>query len=476
MDEFLHFRLGVAHDAQYANRITSSSMLSEVCDVVGSLHTSAEQTDLYDNMHRFTSGGVFLCLLAQIAWFTLIVGEINSVWVFTHGLHSIPVGGRTMISLVCNGDKASGEKVEVTWRFEALSAVRRLSFCLFVLGPKLFIAIVLGITGSMFLGLSTNQEDLVLNVVALSFVVSIDEELYNCFIPGRVHIALAGLEPLHLKPHRLPHSFPAVIKMVSVTGAVVTVFFAMIGPFFEKLARAQDILCSGNRNFIHATNPASGVVYIAKGLDPGADSWSETEKAIFQVAQLRVSDGGGWELDGELKATLDSDLTFAWCLPERTISFQDTPFDQPSFSRVLSMTAWSVSGGAESLSCVDLDAGASDETSLLELREIVGNKHVTSCTDDYALIAKLCGQANMSRLRTVWPETCGCSDTVRPSRNVGDFTGWPASVFASTAFGCPGSCSAMRGSISSSSLSLSQTSLWPRLQWEPLVMMFLLSI
>ena len=67
MDELLHFRLGAAHDAQYANRITSSSMLSEVCDVVGSLHTSAEQTDLYDNLQRFTSGGVFLCLLAQIA-------------------------------------------------------------------------------------------------------------------------------------------------------------------------------------------------------------------------------------------------------------------------------------------------------------------------------------------------------------------------------------------------------------------------
>ena len=196
--------------------------------------------------------------------------------------------------------------------------------------------------------------------------------------------------------------------------------------------RRKDILCSGNRNFIYAANPASGVVDIAKGLDPGADSWTETEKAIFQVAQLHVSDGGGWELSGELKAMLDSDLTFAWLLPERTVSFQDTPFDERSFRDVLLMTAWSVSDGAESLTCIDLDAGSSNETSLLELREIVGNQHITSCTDDYALVAKLCGQANMSRLRTLCPLACACGDTAPPSKNVGDFTGWPASIFAST--------------------------------------------
>jgi len=114
------------------------------------------------------------------------------------------------------------------------------------------------------------------------------------------------------------------------------------------------------------------------------------------------------------------------------------------------MTAWSVSDGAESLTCIDLDAGSSIETSLLELRQIVGNQHITSCTDDYALVAKLCGQANMSRLRTLCPMSCACGDTIQPSRDVGDYTGWPASIFASTAFGCPGSCSALRGAVSSS--------------------------
>lgn len=454
MDDLMRYRLGVAHSAQYANSVTHRSMISQICEENNALHTSALQSTLYQDLGSFGGGGVYLCLLAQTAWFVLTMVEMNDAWNFMLALWSVPRGASTKILLVdgvedgCLDDKL--EKITVVTRLVSLSSKRCLVMCVFVLAPRLLIAIVLGITGSWYLSLETSQADLILNVVALTFVVSLDEELYKSFVPRRAHIALTNMEPLHVRSFHIPPFIPVLLKTLCVGTAVLGVHLTMIVPFFEKLALAQDILCSGNTDFVYAVNPASGVVHVAKAMDETeVGVWFTTEKAIFQMARPEVTDNNGWKLDADLVAIGASPVTLARNQLDRTIALEDTPFDVFAFDEILSMTSHSVAEGAEGLHCEDLDAGASSVSSLWEVQAILGNSNITSCDDDLELSLQSCAQPEMSRFRAFCPVTCGCRDVWNTRVDIGDFTGWPATVFGSSEYGCPAACISFRAAVSS---------------------------
>jgi len=334
------------------------------------------------------------------------------------------------------------EKITVVPRLVTLSRVRKWSMSLLVVAPRMCITVSLGIIGSWYLSLGISQEDLILNVVALAFVVSLDEELYRCFIPRRLHTAVANLEPLLVTQCRMLPSVTVMSKLLFIAGAVIVAYAALVQPFFEKVFLAQDILCSGERDFVYAVNPASEVVHVARGRARSTTSgWSATETAIFQIAQPRVYDKSYHQLreSGGL-----SNVTRAVVLPSNT-SFESSRFRENSFETLMAMTAYSVSDGAEELACEDLQAGPSWEASLMELRSVMGDDSITSCSDDLASAVQLCADMNMSRFRALCPETCGCNDF---ASGFDDVTGWPATIFGCSVFGCPDSCKHVRTAIS----------------------------
>merc|ERR1712136_255928 len=73
-------------------------------------------------------------------------------------------------------------------------------------------------------------------------------------------------------------------------------------------------------------------------------------------------------------------------------------------------TSQSVTEGSQGLACVDLDAGASNQSCLWEVRAILGNSDITGCDDDLALSHRSCARPEMSRFRALCPVTCGCRD------------------------------------------------------------------
>merc|ERR1712070_967387 len=64
------------------------------------------------------------------------------------------------------------------------------------MGPKSLIWFQLLVTGLRFVILSKSNLDLVLNCVAMGFVVEIDETLYQTFAPTLMQECLAGLPPV----------------------------------------------------------------------------------------------------------------------------------------------------------------------------------------------------------------------------------------------------------------------------------------
>jgi len=452
MDDILRFHLGVAHSAKFANSVFYTSMISQMCGEDHSLHTAALQASLFGDLSAFGDGGVYLCVLSQIAWLVLTMVEINDSWNFMLALWSVPRGESTKIFLAHNMEDGflhdKLEKITVVTRLVALKRERCLAMFLFVVAPRLLIAIVLGITGSLYLSLETDQQELILNVVALTFVVSLDEELYKGFVPRRARVALANMEPLRVETFRIAPSAPSLLKMGCVACAVLIVSLTMIGPLFENLSLAQDILCSGNTDFIYAVNPASGVIHVARTMSQSdVEEWSLTEKAIFQMAKPQLRELNGWTLDPDL-AVAASWLTLARVQPDRSVALENTHSGLQDFNQIVAMTSQSVTEGSQGLACVDLDAGASNQSCLWEVRAILGNSDITGCDDDLALSHRSCARPEMSRFRALCPVTCGCRDVWNADTGVGVNTGWPATVFGPTAFGCPASCTSFRTAVS----------------------------
>ena len=177
------------------------------------------------------------------------------------------------------------------------------------------------------------------------------------------------------------------------------------------------------------------------------DGWSATERAVFQMAQPVVTEVDGWVLHADL-AESGASTVLARVHPNRTADLQDISFELSSFEQVVVMSTNTVSEGSQHLSCFDLGAGASTAASLLEVRSLIDNNSVEGCGDDLALVLQRCSEPEMSRFRAFCPVTCGCADRLDESLSIDDATEWPAIIFGSVAFGCPGACIANRQAFS----------------------------
>merc|ERR1711871_137754 len=163
----------------------------------------------------------------------------------------------------------------------------------------MLISIAVGVVGMFFLATSAAMSDLVLNAIALAFILDLDEILYTVFAPRRVHTLMNNIEPLPMPPFRrcIPGLNSGLKMMVAVGGVAITKFL-VLDPMFWRLRQAQDILCSGNLEFVYATNPATGMVHVTNTKEQG--EWAQSEKTILQVVGPKLEPKYGWEIDQEL--------------------------------------------------------------------------------------------------------------------------------------------------------------------------------
>ena len=414
LDHLLRFRLDVAHDALYANHFTYTSMISQLCVADGSLHISAVQMTLFDGLREFSSNSaVVLCVFAQVAWFILILEEINAATSFLRAVLDIPQDEQTRVIVADGFDDefldSALVKVNVVTRMKSISRKRLVGVSLLVILPRWIVAVALGFTGSLYLSQQVSQAQVVLNVVALEFILSLDELIYHAFVPRRLHITLVNMEPLPRVSCKSWELFGTLCKFAVLFMFVVLAYVFELQPFFDKIHQAINILCSGDTNFIYAVNPASGVVYAAHGNDT-AKVWSSTEQAVFQLTNITISARTEWAPHSTLLAASKNDVQKALVQPGGVAQLAGTDFNPSIFEWVKDISSYSVADGSSEHLCRDFEAGASHDAVLEELRTILGNDSVTSCTSHFHLVAPLCGQLNQTKLRTYCPIACGCRD------------------------------------------------------------------
>jgi len=97
--------------------------------------------------------------------------------------------------VLSTSDDAPNCVVKLTWQ-------SRLALYLFLLLPKLLIAVVLTFVGTVWLTASGSFSDLILNSVALEFVIAIDEILFEGLLPESIKKDIENTKLVMPKPKK----------------------------------------------------------------------------------------------------------------------------------------------------------------------------------------------------------------------------------------------------------------------------------
>jgi hypothetical protein len=464
LDSLLRFRVGLAHSVSYADSVLQRSMVAQICsDEDGfKLHMAGAQRTLYSDSMAFSVGGPLLSLLAQLCWLGSMTKEVNAAYSFARSVLQVPRGDRTDVitadstsdgldaasSLHRESSRSTVSRLVALTVVTRLTAVSRSRLAWAVFGialPRAFFATVLGFVGTLFLATASAMSELVLNAIALAFIIELDEMLYSVFAPRRLHTLMNNIEPLPMPPlRRCVPGLNCFLKMLFVAAGVFLVKLLLLDPVFWRLTQAQNILCSGELDFVYALNPSSGMVHVTKSAAP--QEWSLMEKTLLQVARPTLEPKHGWDIDQELLDLAKSDFTMAVVTQTGMdpatggVTLAESQHE-PGFFQILSfMDIWRATDAAPYMPCSDREAGNSYAQADWFLEQITGIpgftcRNISAETHDkgyeFFAGAELCSNREMVGIRSLCPLACGC----HLGRD--GMTG----LFGSVDSGCPTACS-----------------------------------
>eukprot|EP00966_Prymnesium_polylepis_P149473 3453228-Prymnesium_polylepis.1 len=263
------WRRNVAHRYEHYDHVSGKSLAERVCDNDESLDTSFLQVAAVDEIFAYLGTGgrdsqfepgplmTFLSLLL----FTLTVSkECVSTFDLCDAVCRIPLASVTSIASDDGGE---------SWSIVAL-APTRLACWLVTSGVKFSIAIFLLIFGLQYISYTIDLQDLLLNAVALEFVINTDELIFDSLAPlGTKHL-VRRLRPMPIR--RAAWCGIDRATLVATSGSIFTVlaaYFILVVPQTTQLEEARDVLCGGSQQFVYGTDVLGTTWWVH---DPAADT------------------------------------------------------------------------------------------------------------------------------------------------------------------------------------------------------------
>lgn len=163
----------------------------------------------------FSAGIVFL-------WSARMLNEVRDSWQLAHDLfaiESLPLDAKPHDMLHEVKDD-SGETLHV--EIVAVNRMARFLMTVFVLLPKIIVAMLLAYIGCRWLAATQSFGDLILNALALEFVIGIDDLMYEAFTPLDVRQFIEQTKFAHLpKADHGAHSDETIAELLRSTVLLV---------------------------------------------------------------------------------------------------------------------------------------------------------------------------------------------------------------------------------------------------------------
>jgi len=426
LTEYLQFRTKVAHDVKYADLVGGRSMARQVCSQDESLQWANSQTDVISDLNDYISIGPILALLAIGCWLSTTLRELFNIMGFVSAIRGYPPGEITVIAPKEDGD--SGHVV-----ITKISTCRKYMVYIFVALPRLVVGVCLAITGTSYLANTLNLADLILNAVALAFILDIDELIESAFMPRRARFLLNALGTLPIARLELPglahlgggfqERMKNLLKVALLLLGLSLAWVCLLQPLHDRVRLAHNILCSGRQDFIYTVNAATGLVEATPTFSDNVPL-TANQKSVMRLAEVDLFSIPHWYTQDAIDTFQKSGAPAILRKGDGEEASMDLLFE------LLMLAKSDVAMAAARLPCMDEAFPAS----LIRdhLRHITNNT-VGSCME-LAEKPDLCADISMNTLRSLCPQTCGCDEPINSA----------AAAFATVPYGCPKMCMPQR--------------------------------
>ena len=192
---------------------------------------------------------------------TVMLSLALSLWYLTQGKECRSVLNllRTCYFVPCKVNSELILSEDGIWSITSLTLRRRL-IAVLVCVVRGVISLLMVVFGTFFLVYTVDIGDLLLNAVALEFVISVDELLYESMAPSGVRRIIQNLEPWkvpELSWKGLDAWAPFCVCLMS--SCVTVAFIAVINPQHDVLHQVRDAICAGDREFVFAFDAIGAV-------------------------------------------------------------------------------------------------------------------------------------------------------------------------------------------------------------------------
>ena len=384
LESFLNWRIVTQHVVHY-DHVFNTSHAAEACGPWGGGGTTSShhQINLYEDFRDYLGDGEFvdmvfggagLCCLALGCWFCLVASDMLDNFEFSCALIKCSTS-HTVITPPSNIRHLNRKRVALILLLTSV--------------PRFFIALLLFYSGARFLVFTADLQDVILNAVALGFVLDVDGLLFT-FIPPRLRRAIQNMEPLPLgRVCRLFHVSDFRPLFVSVVGVGIATFgYFLVGDVVNRMSVAQDLLCGGTLDFVYVLDAATGVTYIGS-----TDTPSELDVTSYKIRSVLAAS----DLHRGILSELSSIISLGDWSAEDNSSITTTVDD------VRAREDYSTTTALNSLMCQDtLDSSDPALAPFLQrAREASGIHWLSQCSE-------LSDQCSTSLARMFCPLTCSC--------------------------------------------------------------------
>jgi len=216
----------------------SEDVRTAVCQSSFSLGSDFKQLDTYVTFHEYSgqgglrSPGVLLCLGVCATWTLTVLKVLGEV---VDGLKALyHLSDKNCVTM----------EIEVSVTGFVLERVPRLRFRLFALMSCIQMAVACNIlcTGLLWLVSTTSIVDLILNGVALSYIMDIDEVIYKVLVPTKLDTLIRRLDPISID-WSMEIPVRSIFLSVPLLLIMVLVYIWLLEPHTESMMTVQSVLC-----------------------------------------------------------------------------------------------------------------------------------------------------------------------------------------------------------------------------------------
>jgi len=195
---YLYVALPQVHEAQSTYRNYHADLFDvEHGKVVGHFGKRWDEWSQVDELCNLAFSNFWFMYAIICLWWILMLTEVRKterMWRKFRQLKSTQTADEMIVKLEIDG--------EVTSLVMKLTTFTRFTLYFALLLPKLIIAVALTVVGTVWLTASTGFSDLILNSVALEFIICIDEILFEGLLPESIKQHIANTKLVIPKPKK----------------------------------------------------------------------------------------------------------------------------------------------------------------------------------------------------------------------------------------------------------------------------------